>query len=205
MDGAGYALADGAAAYLAAYVQPDRLRDAVKDLFQAIELLLKVRLEASNPLGLRDQPNSPTVLSRLAAVGVTFSADETDTMTQLRRRRNDLQHSCARFNHRAVLGLCRRTLILIDRFVVEELNTWAGDVIASDNWYQLLAIEQIGARAVTVADTRLAEFRGDPDASITACPRCVNHAMLRRHPSTGASCLVDTSLSRRTDQVAGSK
>jgi hypothetical protein len=48
-------------------VQPDRLLDAVKDFFQAIELLFKVRLEASNPLGLRDQPTNPTVIVRLVS------------------------------------------------------------------------------------------------------------------------------------------
>ena len=107
-----------------------------KDLFQCIELLLKVRLEASSPLGLRDQPNNPTVLTRLAAIGVPLSPDEASTVAQLRKLRNDLQHSSARFNHRAVLGLCCSALIAIDRFVVDELNTWAGDVIPSDEWHR---------------------------------------------------------------------
>lgn len=129
MASAGHALAAGASAYLAAYLHPKRLVDAVKDLFQSIELLLKVRLEASDPLGLRGQPNNPTVLTRLAAVGVTLSADEVDTVAQLRRLRNDLQHHSARFNHRQVLGLCRSALIAIDRFAIDELNSWAGDVI----------------------------------------------------------------------------
>ena len=190
MDSAGYALAAGASAYLAAYVQPERLLDAVKDLFQAIELLLKVRLEASNPLGLRDQPKNPTVLARLAAIGVALSADESDTVTQLRRLRNDLQHSSARFNHRTVLGLCRRALILIDRFVVDELGAWPGDVIAADDWNQLLSIEDIHARAVTIADTRLRDYGADADASVTVCPRCSHNTMLRPHPNTGASCVI---------------
>ena len=151
MDSAGHALAAGASAYLAAYMHPSRLIDAVKDLFQSLELLLKVRLEASNPLGLQGQPNNPAVLTRLAAVGVTIPPDETDTITQLRRLRNDLQHNSARFNHRQVLALCRRALITIDRFVVDELDVWAGDVIHPDEWHQLLSIEEIHARAVTVA------------------------------------------------------
>jgi hypothetical protein len=190
MDSAGHALGGGASAYLAAYVQPERLIDSVKDLFQAIELLLKVRLEASNPLGLRDQPNNPTVLIRLAAIGVALSADETNTLTELRRLRNDLQHSSARFNQRAVLGLCRRALILIDRFVVEELNAWPGDVIAAADWHQLLAIEEISAHAASVAQTRLVEYRDDPEASITECPRCGRESLLRPHPNTGASCVI---------------
>jgi hypothetical protein len=190
MDSAGHALAGGASAYLAAYVHPERLIDAVKDLFQAIELLLKVRLEASKPLGLRDQPNNPTVLVRLAAIGVALSADETNTLTELRRLRNDLQHSSASFNQRAALSLCRRALILIDRFVVEELNAWPGDVIAAADWHQLLAIEEISAHAISVVQTRLAKYRDDPEANISACPQCGHEAMLRPHPNTGASCLI---------------
>lgn len=190
MDSAGHALAAGASAYLAAYMHPERLIDAVKDLFQSIELLLKVRLEASDPLGLRGQPNNPTVLTRLAASGVTLSPDEADTVAQLRRLRNDLQHNSARFNHRRVLRLCRSALIAIDRFVIDELDAWAGDVIHPDEWHQLLSIEEIHARAVTVAETRLDNYREDLEASITACPRCTHEAMLRRHPDTGASCLV---------------
>jgi hypothetical protein len=190
MDSAGHALAAGTSAYLAAYVHPSRLIDAAKDLFQSIELLLKVRLEASNPLGLQGQPNNPAVLTRLAAIGVALSPDEADTIAQLRRLRNDLQHNSARFNHRQVLGLCRRALITIDRFAIDELDVWAGDVIHPDEWHQLLSIEEIHARAVTVAQTRLENYRDDPEASITACPRCNHEAMLRPDPDTGASCLV---------------
>jgi hypothetical protein len=190
MDNAGHALAAGTSAYLAAYVHPGRLMDAVKDLFQSIELLLKVRLEASNPLGLRDQPNNPTVLTRLAATGVTLSPTETDTVTQLRRLRNNLQHNSARFNHRQILGLCRSVLVFIDRFVIDELGAWAGDVIPPDEWHQLLRIEEVHARAVATAETRLERHRSDPEASMSACPRCTHEAMLRPHPSTGASCLV---------------
>ena len=190
MDSAGHALAAGASAYLAAYVYPSRLIDAAKDLFQAIELLLKVRLEASNPLGLRGQPNNPTVLTRLAAAGVALSRDEAGTVAQLRKLRNDLQHNSARFNHRQVLGLCRSALIVIDRFTIDELNAWAGDVIHPDEWHKLLSIGEIHARAVTVAQTRLEKYRDDPEASITACPRCNHEAMLRPYPDAGASCLV---------------
>lgn len=190
LDSAGHALAGAVSGYLAAYVQPTRLIDAVKGLFQAIELLLKVRLEESNPIGLRDHPNNPTVLRRLAAIGVTLSADETATLTELRKLRNDLQHSSARFNQRSVIGLCRRTLVLIDRFVVEELNVWSGDVIAPDDWNQLLAIEEIKARAISVAEARLEGHRDDPEATISACTRCGQNAMLRPRPNTGASCLV---------------
>lgn len=123
-------------------------------------------------------------------MGVTLSVDELDAVTQLRRPRNDLQHSSARFNQRTVLRLCRRVVIFIDRFVVQELNAWPGDVIATDDWYPLLSIEEIHARAVTVTDTRLRAYRDDATTSITACPRCSHQTMLRPHPNTGQSCVL---------------
>lgn len=190
MESAGRALAAGAAAYLAAYVHPEKLIDAVKDLFHAVELLLKVRLEASDPLGLSDQPNNPTVLTRLAAVGVLVSGDEANTVLELRQLRNALQHNTARFNQRAILALSRRTLIFLDRFCLDEINAWIGDVIAPDDWHRLLALEELHAHAVGVADFRLADRRADADANITVCPRCGEKAMFRPHPNAGASCLV---------------
>ncbi|HET9732300.1 MAG TPA: hypothetical protein VFP54_06445 [Acidimicrobiales bacterium] len=190
MDTAGHALAAGVSAYLTAYVEPQRLLDAVPDLFQVIELLLKVRLEVANPLGLRDHPNNPTVLSRLSDAGVVISPDDIDTVARLRRLRNGLQHASARFNHRATLALCRSALLFIDRFTEEELNAWIGDVIATDDWYQLLSIEEIRARAIRVAGLRLADHPPETGATITVCPRCSVEGMLRPAPNTGASCAV---------------
>ena len=190
MASAGHALADAASAYVVAYILPERLLNAVPGLFQAIELLLKARLELVNPLGLRDHPNNPTVLVRLSDAGVTLSSDETDAIAQLRRLRNGLQHSSARFNHRATLALCRRALIFIDRFAEEELKTWAGDVISPDDWYKLLRIDEVRARAIRIVDRRLADFRSVEGATITVCPRCSEDAMLRPAPNTGASCAI---------------
>jgi len=190
VDTAGHALADGVSAYVAAYVRPERLLDGVPDLFQAIGLLLKERLELVNPLGLRDQPNNPTVLERFADAGVVLAPDETELVTRLRRLRNNLQHSSARFNHRATLARCRRALIFIDRLVEEELHAWAGDLIAPDAWHQLLAIEEIRARAMRVVGGRIQPYREDPEATVTTCARCSAQTMLRPHPNTGASCVL---------------
>jgi hypothetical protein len=167
-----------------------RLLDAVPDLFQAIELLLKERLELANPRGLGDQPNNPTVLERLADGGVALAPDEAELVSRLRRLRNDLQHSSARFNHRATLALCRSALIFIDRFVEDELHAWVGDIIAPDAWHQLLAIEEIRARAMRVVGGRLQPYREDPEATITTCARCSAETMVRPHPNTGASCVL---------------
>ena len=189
MASAGHALAAGASAYLAAYLHPKRLVDAVKDLFQSIELLLKVRLEASDPLGLRGQPNNPTVLTRLAA----SASPSPPTRPTRFATPQTAQRSPAPFGPvqppagpRAVPHRAHRHRQIRDR----RTQQLAGDVIPPDDWHQLLGIQEIRARAVTVAQTRLGNYRNDPEASITACPRCTHEAMLRAHPDTGASCLV---------------
>ena len=190
LDNAARALADGVSAYLAAYVLPSLLADAVKNLFQAIELLLKARLEESNPLALRDHPNNPAVLTRLAEEGLTLSRAESDTIAQLRKLRNELQHSSARFNHRATLALCRSSIIFIDRFAAEEMDRWIGDVAGADDWYKLLKIDEVRAGASRIAETRLAKYDNDPAASITECPKCSEESMLRPFEDAGACCVL---------------
>lgn len=183
-----HAFREGVAAFIAAYVHPDRLVTAVPQLFRAIELLLKARLTMSDPSALDDQPNIPTVLARLQAHGVALAEAEIETMTRLRRLRNDLQHEEATFNHRAGLGLCRRAVIWIDRFAEEEVGLWTGDVIADADWRALLEIDEVATRAQRIVDQRIAPCRTDPEASVTTCPRCERVTMVRPHPSTGASC-----------------
>lgn len=183
-----HAFREGVAAFVAAYVHPDRLVAAVPQLFRAIELLLKARLTMINLHGLGDQPNNPTVLERLQARGVSLAADEIETIRRLRRLRNDLQHGQAAFNHRAGLALCRRGVIWIDRFADEELGLWTGDVLAGADWVALLEIDEVAARARRVVDQRVEPYRADADASVAGCPHCGRETMVRPHPSTGASC-----------------
>lgn len=111
-----------------------------------------------------------------------------ETITRLRRLRNDLQHGEAAFNHRAGLGLCRRAVIRIDRFAEEELGLRTGDAIARADWLALLEIDELAARARRIVDQRIASCRTDPEASVTTCPRCERETMVGPHPTTGASC-----------------
>ena len=176
-----HAFAEGVSQFLAAYVYPYRLVHAIPQIFRATELLL--HMEMLDPHSLDDQPNNPTVLDRLCAGGISLSGDEVETITRLRRLRNNLQHGEATFNHREGLALCRRGVIFIDRFVDEELGMWTADAIGSD-WQALLDISEIAARAHRIVDAGLEPYRKDPDASITACPRCERETMLRSHPAT---------------------
>jgi hypothetical protein len=184
-----HAFAQGVAAFLNAYVRPESLLSAVPQLFRAIELLLKARLELVDAHGLDDQPNNPTVLDRLRARGINLHADETDTVIHLRRLRNDLQHDTATFNHRTGLALCRQAVIFVDRFVDEELGMWVADAISGSDWQALLDIPEIASRGERIAESRLTAYRNNQEASITTCRRCGREAMLRPHSATGASCV----------------
>ena len=188
LENAAHAYALGVSAYLQSYVRPRLLIDVVKNLFQTVELLLKVRLEESNPLGLQDRPNNPAVIERLSAIGVTLAPSETNTLRHLRMLRNEFQHDSARFNQRETLALSRDAISLIDRFALEELEVWSGDAIAPHEWRQLLRIPDIHQRAISVADRRLEHYRCRPEAEITQCPECDHDTMIRPHQGTGASC-----------------
>jgi hypothetical protein len=183
-----HAFADGVSEFLAAFVHPDRLVHAIPQLFRAIELLLKARLEMLDSHGLEDQPNNPTVIDRLRAGGVNLAPEEIETITRLRRLRNDLQHGEATFNHRTGLALCRRGIVFVDRFADDELGTWTAAAIRGSDWYALLDIPEIAARAERIVDAGLKAYREDHDATITSCPRCEHETMLRPHPAAGASC-----------------
>jgi len=184
-----HAFAEGVSEFLTSYVHPERLVHAIPQLFRAIELLLKMRLEALDPHGLADEPNNPTVLARLAGQSVVISGDEVETVAQLRRLRNRLQHGHASFNHRTGLALCRQAVVFVDRFVDEEFDMWTGDAISGSDWQRLLELPEVASRAARIAEARLERFRSHPEAEITVCPWCGHAAMLRSHPSTGASCV----------------
>lgn len=187
VENAAYAFSDGVAGFLASYVKPERLMSAVPDLFRAIELLLKARLALSDGAALDDRPNNPTVLARLQRNGVVLARQDAETIARLRQLRNDLQHGSAAFNHRQVLGLCRRAVVFVDGFVDAELGHWVGDVISDDDWRKLLAIPQIAETAERIVLQRLAS-NADRDAEIVRCPQCERDTMIRPHPATGARC-----------------
>jgi ribosomal protein S27E len=185
-----HAFREGAAAFIAAYARPDQLVTAVPHLFRSIELLLKARLELLGTSALDDEPNNPTVLDRLRSRGVQIDPDEINTITRLRRLRNDLQHGTARFNHRTGLSICRGAVAFVDRFVEDELGFWIGDAVGGSTWQALLNIPEIAVRAERIVDRRLDPYRADAEASIGPCPRCWHQTLLRPHPATGAACVL---------------
>jgi hypothetical protein len=188
-DNAAHCLEDGVSSYLDSRKHSSELVSAVPAIYRAAELLLKARLEELDPGGLLDHPNNPTVIRRLAVAGVCLPEDERRHINQLRRIRNSLQHGTASLNHRQGLSMCRNALIFIDRFVSEELGLWLGDALASDDWYQLLAIPQIAQRAERHVKRQLDAIQKDPNAAIASCERCKRDTLVRPHPKTGSSCI----------------
>lgn len=183
-----YALSDGVASFVAAYNRPERLLGAIPQLFRAIELLFKARLQIVDLHAIDDHPNNPILLRRLQHHGVSLTTDEVETLVELRDLRNDLQHGTSTFNHRTGLTLCRDAVVLIDRFVESELGLWVGDAIEGNDWRALLAIPEIATTAERIVGARLAPYRGDSSASIESCMECHRSTLLRPHPSSGASC-----------------
>lgn len=185
-----HAFREGASAYLTSYLHPDDLLSAIPQLFRAIELLLKARLELLDPHALDDRPNNPTVLGRLETGDVALTSDEIETITKLRRPRNDLQHGTASFNYRSGLSLCRKAIVFIDRFACDELGIWTGDArLPAGQWQHLLEIDSVAERAARIANARIERCRSDSDATVMPCPRCLREAMVRPRADAGVACI----------------
>ena len=60
----------GASAYARSQTDPTALREAILNLFHAVELVLKIRLEQVNQEALRGHPNNPTVVDELLKANV---------------------------------------------------------------------------------------------------------------------------------------
>lgn len=204
-ENAAHALREGISAFLAGRKRSEHLVNSIPQLFRAIELLLKAKLEQIDPQLLRDKLNNPTVLKRIMEAGVALSVDELSCVNRLRSMRNDLQHGTAQFNHRTGLSVSRRAIVFIDRFAQKELTLWVGDAIPMPEWVTLLAIPEIQATAKVVARERIRRARQNPRASVERCTRCRQRTMLREHPRSGASCVMCGHVPRYSDEAAAAE
>ena len=188
LENAVHSLQEGIAAYVAAHKDSGRLLDALRDLYTSVELLCKARLQTLTPGELTKRLNTPTVLKRLAAEGVTLLHQDTQTVEQLRLLRNNLQHGDAKFNYRTALSICRKTIVFIDGFVEQELDLWIGDEVRGDDWVQILRIPEVFESASRVVDGRVSDIR-KKGADVSMCEQCNRETLVRPHPNTGSSCL----------------
>jgi hypothetical protein len=189
VENACHALREGVRSFLAARSDSDCLVNAIPQLFRAVELFLKAKLRDVDTSALDDYPNNPAMLRRLAARHVRVSPDELETVREMRRLRNDLQHGPARFNYRTGLSVSRRAIIFIDRFAQAELGLWMGEFVEAGDWFQLLRIPEIAGTADRVLETTLEHVQTFPDATVALCSRCGKNAVIRPDSWSGASCV----------------
>jgi hypothetical protein len=187
--GAEVALHSGVSCFVASTVEPNMLVLAIPHLDRAIELLLKARLELSDPQQSSKRLNTRRVRKRLNEIGVELSPVDDQAISDLRLCANNLKHHTAQFNNRAGRNLCKQAVVFIDRFVSDELGLWLGAAVAVDEWQQLLEIPQLAQTAARVVEARLENYRRDPEAQISTCSECGRDALLRTHPDTGSMCL----------------
>ena len=178
----------GASAYSRSQTDPSELREAVLNLSQAVELVLKIRLKEADPRALRDNPNNPTVVGRLQRANVKLDRHELDAIAELRHIRNQLQHAEATFSYRRTRTLLRTVITFLDRFTINEVNSWIGDAINPEVWPQLLALPAIQHNAELLAAARVAQVRANSDYAVTDCPQCGRQTLVRARAG-GAECL----------------
>lgn len=174
------ALNAGAAAYSRGKSEVEALRDAVLQVFHAVELILKIRLEQVEPGALSKRPNNPTVVERLRAAGIAIASSELQAIEDLRVLRNHLQHAGARYSYRDTRRLIRSAFAFLDRFSVHELGWWIGEVIEPPGWSALLNVESIRSTAEAQAVLLLKDVEGaSGDIVIRECPFCGRRTLVR--------------------------
>jgi hypothetical protein len=166
-----------ARAYAQSRTKPEALRDAVLNCFQAIELVLKMRLETIDPGEVKG--NNPTVLRRLIDHGVAINADEIATIDALRKLRNKLQHAGASFGYRDTRRLLRAAFTFLDRFTIDELDLWISHVCDLTGWRSLLHIAPIKANAEKISTHLIARVDSEPTINaVVTCEACGRERMV---------------------------
>jgi hypothetical protein len=183
---AALALQDAAKHYAASVIDPSQVRSAVLDLFQAIELLLKIKLEIATGDVSTRRKNNPEVIRALAACGEGLPAEDARLVAALRELRNRLQHSEGRVGYADTRALIARGFVMIDRFAWEALGWWIADAIDPPMWDSLLALPEIASSAALRAEELGTKFRAeDPLNSIERCPHCSRETVIRERSHAG--------------------
>ena len=164
------------------------LNSAILQIFHALELLLKARLEEIDPVALTNNPNNPTVVTLLQQNGIAFIEEERKTIAALRKLRNLLQHSEASLNYRTVLSLLQKTFIFIDRFCIDELKIWIAEQIKDDAWQIILPITSIQNNAQRITALIIEQVRNDSECKVSTCLRCKANALVSR-VNRGSICI----------------
>ena len=166
----GAALKHGALAFALSRTDPDTLREAVLSAFQAIELVLKMRLADTDPSIVK--ANNPTVIKRLLEAGVVISAEEQVMIEELRTARNKLQHHGTVLGYRSTRSLLRSAFTFLDRFAIDELDYWISHVCDKEGWAALLELPPVQKNADRLAHRIVARARSHQTVAVATCDAC---------------------------------
>lgn len=173
-----------AEAYGQSRTDGDALREGVLNLFHALELMLKVRLQQQPGQVLATRLNSRAVLRALMEAGVNFTADELDTIAKLRRLRNKLQHDGARYGYREARDLLAKTFMFMDAFIQKEFGGWIGEIAEQPGWDALLTIPVIRQNAEEEVAKQVRQAL-EAQCSVETCPDCKRQHVVREGHRAG--------------------
>jgi hypothetical protein len=182
------AINSGAVAYAASCTDGLQLRDAMLDIFQAIELFLKIKVASFGGGESAHRLDNRNALEALAAGGVRLRDDEKQMIGSLRALRNRLQHSGASYGFRDTRVLLERAFVFVDRFALDEFKWWLGDIAEQPAWDALLRLEPIQTNALKLAHARVADFASDRLNAVESCPHC-EHKTVARERGRAGFCL----------------
>jgi hypothetical protein len=181
----------------------DALRQGVLDLFHALELMLKVRLQQQTGQAFVTRLNNLTVIRMLTTAGVNFTANDLDTIAKLRRLRNRLQHDGARYGYREVRELLAEAFIFIDSFFKKEFGEWIGEIAEQPGWGALLTIPSVRQNAEEEVANQVRHAIAEARCSVEICPDCERLHVVRDGHQAGF-CLYCRRVPVRRGDAAGS-
>jgi hypothetical protein len=192
-----------AEAYGQSRTDGDTLRQGVLNLFHALELMLKVRLQQQTGQASVTRLSNPVVIRMLTAAGINFTTDDLDTVAKLRELRNRLQHDGARYGYRDVRGLLAKAFIFIDAFFKKEFDGWIGEIAEQPGWDALLTIPSVRQNAEEEVAKRVRRAITEGQCSIETCPDCGRPHVVREGHQAGF-CLFCRRVPVRRQDAAGS-
>lgn len=162
------------------------IRGAVLDLFQAIELLLKIKLEIESGDPKSRRKTNPSVLQALADCGAPLSDDDLSLVSELRMLRNRLQHDEGSFGYADARQLLVQGFLFLDRFSWDALGWWIADAMEATDWHALLSLPAIESSAARRVQELVVQWRkGDTLNSVETCPHCARETVLRERSHAG--------------------
>ena len=174
---------------------PRKLKVAILLVSQAVELILKERLQREHwslilqKVEQARTPNANTVtineaVNRLRQIAnVTLEAQEVKTITKLQQIRNDIQHYKVDLSFEQALAPINAAIAFLIRFLHAELDTDIHELLEESSYQRLLEVEETLEQLRGVAQDRISRLeiehrplrpkeQYDWHFEIVQCPKC---------------------------------